>query len=429
MAGGHSRLPEARWDILAQHVDQGASAYGRWIAAFDSPAFTLDKLARGFERQWLAHLDGLTVSTKVAAERYLTPELLEPEDLSSSRAVFAALGLLANGRQDLVESTLWADVPAVAAAAIQALTLAAPAGFDEWLASTLQSTTAAPYRRVLLALAVGRRLPVENLVSALQGDDPHETHNAAILARSSDPQRHFHVIEYLFDHEVEKVRDAALVTGLVYGSHNAVECCLRLASDGVRVNAHAMLLVALLGRRDDQRLLSAQLDRPTHRRAALFALGFSGYVPAVDHLLEHTTSPDAISARLAGEAIFAITGLDPSDERYVLPDTDGAGDEDDDESEAPRQPGDVDLALPNAPALRAWWQTVRARFDVSKRWVGGVVWSTSTVLSNLESASLRRRHALAQWLAIRTAGATQIPTRALTDLQRQELLRARGSAQ
>ncbi len=406
------------WDVVVEHLDEAEYACSQWRAALDSPAYTLHDLARGPEELLFAHVDGLVLSGSAVVEHVLKPELEQPSEPRQARVLAAALALLAHGRQDVVGQALWSDIPEVAAGAQHAFVLGAPPSFEAWLLQKLEQDLAQRERRVLLGIAAGRGLAVGNVLLSLQTADDEEVRAAACIARTADARRHLPALEFLTSHPTAKVRDAALVSALVHGSSFAFQRCLELASDGETCHGLPMLLVALLGAQHHHELLLHQLSRTSHRSAALFALGYTGSTSVATSLLQHVASEDETTARLAGEAFSVITGLDTSVDPYLKVTGEPGENE---EGLPPLQDDDLDaslvpiveqgLPLPNPEALDAFWRVRAPTVDGRQRLLLGEPWMMGSALAALSGAQLRRRHAVALWLLIRSAGAAWIDTR------------------
>jgi uncharacterized protein (TIGR02270 family) len=176
-----------------------------------------------------------------------------------------------------------------------------------------------------------------------------------------------------------------------------------------------MLLLALAGGSRELPLLVRALQQPDRRAAALWALGFTGRVEAVEACLPLLDEGSATIGRLAGEAISAITGLTiPEPPRMNTA-------EEDDEDEEDEQRADVDrerdrststtaeLPIPDPPAVRTWWSAHRAAFALEQRYIAGAPLSASSLRRALLEGPLRRADALSCALAIRSAGRVQLP--------------------
>jgi hypothetical protein len=64
-----------RWDVVEEHLDEAGFLRQLWEEALRSPVYTLAEIAAGPEERMLAHLDGLVVAGRRAAEKLLLPAL------------------------------------------------------------------------------------------------------------------------------------------------------------------------------------------------------------------------------------------------------------------------------------------------------------------------------------------------------------------
>jgi uncharacterized protein (TIGR02270 family) len=284
----------------------------------------------------------------------------------------------------------------------------------------------------LLGILARRDLEPPPLIEWLQGDDVAVARAATEAARRADPRRHLPVIEWLLDHPDERVREAALVAAWTWGSHLAPAACKRWALDPATPHPLPMALYAALGGPTEHERLAAQLDRPSHRAPALFALAFSGNVEQVPRLLAYLDAKEAIVAKRAAQAVSTIVGLDLLDNAFVRRASAPPGEtEDAERSLPPLEEDDLDadlvpapedaLPTPDAAAIREHCRALSARFDRGRRYLGGQPSSLDTMVEYLERAPLRRRHVIALSLEIRAQGAARVDTRALADRQRGRL--------
>lgn len=190
-------------------------------------------------------------------------------------------------------------------------------------------------------------------------------------------------------------------------------------------SAGALVLLAQLGREPEHRAVVAALADDTLRSAAVFALGFAGTRAAADLCAE--LLDDKQLTRLAAEALCAITGLDLANERLLLQEPEAADEpvafeaEDLDANLVPSP--EQQLPLPDAAGVRRWWHAKRPRFSASSRYADGEVVTLQGLLKLLQHGPLRRRHATALELAVRTQGRCQVQTRAFSGHQRLQLAR------
>jgi uncharacterized protein (TIGR02270 family) len=235
---------------------------------------------------------------------------------------------------------------------------------------------------------------------------------AVRAARLGGP-RGLAIVEWALRSPVSTIRDAAIESGLVLGLRAAWSVCQKVVEAKAPGAELAMLALALGGDGTDfERLLQAAFIESL-RPAALFALGFTGRAAAVEACLPHLHDPKV--ARIAGEAFSAITGLAIRGEFQAA------------EPKAPEEPipleqEDLDadlvpgpaafLPLPAAAAVEAWWKkTGKAKLGASARYIGGMPYTAESVRTALAEGPMRRRHALALELAVRTRGEFLLETR------------------
>ncbi|AKI98839.1 Hypothetical protein AA314_00466 [Archangium gephyra] len=138
-------------------------------------------------------------------------------------------------------------------------------------------------------------------------------------------------------------------------------------------------------------------------------------------------------APLAGEAFSAITGLTLQD-AYVLEKREESAqeplplEEEDLDADLTPRPEEA-LPIPHPEAVGAWWRENRGNFTPGQRYLRGRSFSMETLLGELRQGPMRRRHAHALELALRSQGACRLQTRAFTRRQGTELARLRNTAQ
>lgn len=79
------------------------------------------------------------------------------------------------------------------------------------------------------------------------------------------------------------------------------------------------------------------------------------------------------------------------------------------------------LPTPNPEAFFDWWARESPRLSTASRLLHGQPWSVAALLDRLRHGPLRRRHAWALELAIRSSGAFDFDTRTWADRQLQQL--------
>lgn len=135
--------------------------------------------------------------------------------------------------------------------------------------------------------------------------------------------------------------------------------------------------------------------------------------------------------RARGESFSAITGLRIEGDFAIPKDAQEAEEpvpleEDDLDADLKPKPEDS-LPTPNAMTVAAWWQQTRPKLDARQRYLSGQPHQPKVLLDALISAPMRRRHALALDLELRSRGALRVPTRMFMAQQVEAWKKAQGA--
>lgn len=426
------REEDILWEIEAKHLDEAEFLFEVWESALEAPNYTLPELAAGPEARLLAHVDGLVVGGPVVAERLLWPTVEDPNEYyervaAAALAISGAsldhwadrlLSLLINApegeqRRGLMRALELIDDPRLTAKLLRALDTFSELG------------TAA-----VVELLARRRARVDDhrLSDFLRSDNLHIARAAARLARSCADPRTLAGLAPLAQSADPTLRHAALESALCRQVGGAWQSAIYWAfvPGESPFRRDALTWVAMLGDASAHQRLLALVDSPAHRADALWALGFSGRIAAVDRCVELLT--DESVGPLAAEVICAIAGLSTEeDEFWISPAFD------DDEARALPELVDDDLdgdlvpdaeaalPIPEPGAIARWWDACRGSFDPHVRYLDGQALTGEVLLAALSSAPLRRRHALALELELRTFGAATLDMRGLSATQQREL--------
>ena len=380
---------EPLWDVVEEHLDEAEFLWEQWEQCLVAPNYTLGEVIEGPEERLLAHIDGLVVNGPLVAERLLIPTLMD-EDAEAMRVCAAALALL----QTPGEAGLAAVFAAVREAPLQrsALARALECCDRGELGARLASLLVDPepgLRHVAARVLAFHGGDVAAAVPGLLGS-PQARDRALGLGLvprlPAEPRLLHEVVSALQDGDPE-LRDIALRSGVLIDSPQAWGGARALVGAGDPSAGVALLLLALRGEPDDHAALFAAVEDAALRGPALWALGFLGTAAAVEAALPWLE--DGIHARLAGEAVCAVTGLDLEDAKQ------GA---DEPEGEALEHRAEDDLLLPDPMAVLLWWRDNRGRFDDGQRYLAGVPWTGETLWQALKDGPMRRRPA--HWLAL-----------------------------
>ncbi|QRK11330.1 TIGR02270 family protein [Archangium violaceum] len=404
-----------RWDIYETHLDEAAFRWSQWEAALDAPDFTLADTAE-LEERFAAHPDGLILGGAPVARRLLEPALASDEP---ERIVTAARALLRaeepSGSAAVLAALPLAEPPALASLR-RAFELAPSSAIPAPLPSLLEKEDATP---ALCALVLDT-LGVHGLATAARCtpflSHPEPEVAAAALRAASRARLPLEpaLLQRTLNSKVPALRDAAILAGLM-GSHPEAWAACRAAADSRVPDGRLPLLLLGLGgdERDLKRLLELLSDE-TLRANVLWALGFSGRVAAADACV--TLMRETPVAALAGESFSAITGLRIEGVHSTAKEEQEEDAGDDLDADLSPKPEDA-LPMPHPEQVAAWWREARVRLDSRQRYLAGQPFTPQALLDALVSAPMRRRHALALELALRSQGAHQVPTRAFVEHQ------------
>jgi uncharacterized protein (TIGR02270 family) len=394
-------------DVAIEHLDEAAFCSTRWVLALCAPNYTAAEVEQGPEERLRAHLDALVLGGRPAAEQVLVPAL----DHEEPAMVFAAAWcLLASEDGDFDDEVLRAfgaatdDARRVELARALALFPSRAAG--DRLAHALERLPPAARAEGARILTRSFARPAE-IRCWLSGDDAALA-RGALRGLGGDLTPWADLLERHVRADDPAVASAAIRPGLCVGMVAAWDACVEAAT-GPDPNVDDLIALATLGGAAEHAAVERALPLPAARRAALFALGFSGRRRAAELCLEIMDHDDPAVARVAGEAFAAITGL-AIEGAYARrePDDD---DLDRDEPGAARATlAEERLPLPDGPAIRAWWSSAAPRFEPGQRYLGGAPISAAALVAAIADGPMRRRPGHALELAVRTRGACFLDT-------------------
>jgi uncharacterized protein (TIGR02270 family) len=412
-----------RWDVLEEHLAEAAFLYGQWERSLRSATLTLADVEAGFEERLRAHLAGLILAGDAAREELLVPALASDDPGSVFAAAFALAAARPAPAVDPVLAALGTVEPAQAAAARRALALAPAPDLAYRLAAAVGGAAPAVQAQAVAVLADLRVDPGFRLDALASSSDAAVEALALRAGRAFPGQLDPQLVTRGLASEDADVRVAALETALVLGlpvPPNALDAVLE--AEGAAFERGALLAALAAPEAAVERLAPALAD-PERKRAAAFALGFTGLASVADALVA-AISRDSRVAIAAADALARIAGVGIEGRLAAPPDALAVEDEADAELEPPA--ADAALPAPDAGAVARWWSDARGRFEGRQRWLRGAQWDDAAVLAELEAGPCRGREGLALDLAIRTRGEAAIAWDAFGARQRADLARARA---
>jgi uncharacterized protein (TIGR02270 family) len=404
------------WDLLEEHLEEAAFLWGEWEGALVAANYTLGDVGVGPEARLLAHLDGLLLGGRPVADRLLVPALADDEP---GRIAAAAWVLVqaedvtagAGDHQDAVIAALVKGEPPARAAIARALRLAPRTDLSR--VAQLWHQSAPELRGVALdLLRVGEPgWTKEKVEPILRGDDS-PTRAPALRALRAAPDRALvGLVQDALATELPEVRREALSTGVVLGLQATWDQCRLLAMRGGEASRFPLALLASSRRPQDRSVVLALAQDSGMRRNALWALGFAGDQESADVLVEATSDPEV--AKLAGEALSAITGV-AIEGGLATPGETQVGEEVADDEPPPAIQPEDHLPLPNTAAVKEWWQRHRSEFPPGGRHLFGQPRTNEAMRAALATAPMWRREIIALELAAATSAAPVVDVKAWT---------------
>ncbi|HZH13161.1 MAG TPA: TIGR02270 family protein [Archangium sp.] len=416
------------WDHYEEHLDEAAFLWSQWEHALVAPDQVLSEVADTEERLF-ARLDGLVLGGTPVTERLLLPALESDEPERVTAATYTLLSQEFPGGAELVRAALDTATPPTLAAVQRALEVSEKGALLAWLPDLLEFEAPALQALALDVLCSQGRDTGVALARLLKHEEPRVVAAALRLSARLNHRLERDFLERVLASPSPAVRDAAIEAGLL-GNHRAAWLMCRAVVEGRAPQLRfPALLLALGGNEQDLSLLRRLLSVPEHRPDVLWALGFSGQPVCADACLEWMEDDEV--ARLAAEAFCAITGLRLEGRFVDSPEEEGdvlvALEEEDLDADLSSKPEDA-LPYPRAAVVAAWWEEERhKRFSPGQRYLYGRPFSPEWLLEVSERAPMRRRHALALDVALRSRGLIRIPTRTFTHHTQAALLAARSA--
>ncbi|QDE80745.1 TIGR02270 family protein [Myxococcus xanthus] len=413
-------------DVLEEHLSEAAFLWAQRERASVASNYTLDEVAE-LEARLLAHLDGL-VTAGPPAIAFLAPKVQEGEDPGEAFAATWALLVLAPSLVLDAVKTRAIDAPsAVQFAMTRALELGEAAVVEPALVPWLNMAEPIPLSLALNALGGRGRISVDRALQLLRHPEGAVVAAALRALKPSPKLQAPKELSRLLSDSRPEVRWAAIMAGLLFGTRDAWVACEQEATTAQ--GAQRRTSWALLAAAGDALFLDrlvASAESEAFREDALWALGFSGRIPAAESCMRWMAGKPRV-ARLAGEVFSAITGL-RLEGAYVLAEPEP------EDALPPLEEESLDadlslraedgLPLPAAGEIGRWWATEQKAFQVDARYLEGRLFTGSALLDALEHGPMRRRQMHALELMLRTRGACTVQVQAFSERQREELARA-----
>jgi uncharacterized protein (TIGR02270 family) len=357
--------------VVSQHAEEAAFLFAQRSSAVRAPHFRLPHVARLDERL-SAHLEGLAVAgdaglvacdgllAKTTAETVFVcaATALTARDAPRFERLIALAAALPEGRAGIAAALGW--VP--------------PERLHGFGAALLVAEE--PLRRTLGLAACGmhRVDPGAPLATALRSPDAQVRARALRTAGEIGKAEFLSIAAALIRDENPEVHFWAAWAAVLLGDRMAaVDALSALATaPGPHRERALQLVLRVMPLSESQLLLRRLTGDPATLRALIRGLGIAGDAARLPWLIEQTARDPL--ARVAGEAISMITGLDLAlldFDRNAPPDV-ASGPNDDPANPDVAMDEDDGLPWPDPEKLARWWQANAANYaEGERRFCGG----------------------------------------------------------
>jgi len=398
--------------IVSQHAEEVAFLWLLRDTAVSAPHYSLTDLAE-LDNRIEAHLDGLRIAGDEGWS-YCADGLQQEE----SGEVFTAAVIAFEGENPRRIEQVCATVeaaPETARGFVSAIGWTAPDKLRGKVAGLLESPSPLWRRIGIAACAVHRADCGKHLSRAIEDPDPMLKARALRAAGETARRELLPVLCGQIRSEVLTCGFWAAWSAVLLGDRSDGPSALRsIAASATPLGSRAIqVLLRILSLADADGWLKALAQYPERRRDLVIGCGVSGdptYIPWLITRMEE--APDL--ARIAGEALSLITGVDLADEdlEQDAPDDFAAGPTERPEDEDISMDPDEDLPWPNPEPIRAWWDANSGRFQAGTRYLSGEPVSEAHCRRALATGRQRQRNAAALELALLRPDVPLFETRA-----------------
>jgi uncharacterized protein (TIGR02270 family) len=405
--------------IVHQHVEEAASLYAIRSVLAQAPHVKLPKLA-GFDERLAAHLEGLQIAAAVAepmcagaletggarAVFVATMRALESRDLTWLQHLLAISETLPGCRRGLISAFGWTE----------------KAQLRGIVPGLLGSASAFARLVGVAACAVHRVDPGLIAVRCFEDESPLVRARAWRTAGEIGKREWVSTAAAVRDDDPECQFWAAWSAVLLGDRHNALEVIAGIAAVPGPFRSRAFQLV-LQARtpQSAQGWLAALGQEPGNLRWLIRGAGLAGDSRYAAWLIGQMA--DNKTARLAGEALNLVTGLDIAWHNLDRPRPVDFEPVPNDDPNDPNVAMDEDdgLPWPDQKLIQAWWNANSHRFQPGVRYFMGEPLNRENCLRVLKEGFQRQRIAAALYLSLLNPGTPLFEWRAPAWRQQRQL--------
>ena len=409
-------------EIAEEHAEEAAFLWLLRSAAVTAPNYDLAELAE-LDGRVEAHFEGLRVAGDAGWARVLAG--LEHQEAGE---VFAAgvLALESGDRERLAAVVAVAEsVPETVPGLVSALGWVDRTRLRGTVRDLLAAET--PFMRSLgiAACAVHRADPGQALADGVNDPDPGLRARALRTAGMLKRVDLLPAIARGYSDEDEACRFWATWSGALMKDATGITKLRAFARPGSPYAARAFeVALRAMDPTAAVEWLKAIGKNPDLKRLLVIGGGMVGNPVSVPWLIGQMA--DSEFARVAGEAVAMITGVNIADDDLEGEEPEGfeAGPSEDPEDEDVEMDPDEDLPWPEPALVEAWWGANKGRFKPGQRYLLGVPIAPGPLQQVLRTGTQRQRLSAAMEIALSAPNAPLFETRAPG--KRQQALLAGG---
>lgn len=397
-------------DIVCQHAEEASFLWLLREAAAGQPHYSLRDLAE-LDDRLDAHIDALRISGEAGWE--ICQESFGMEE--AGEVFVAAIVAFHGGRQQQIQAVL--EIGAADAGLARGLVSAFGwLGWqltDKYIRSCIDSDSLTLRGIGLAASVVQRRNPGNVLIDNLSCDNLLLRGRALKAIGELGRQDLLSLLQEDLPIVDQKCRFNGALSTLLLGGNGAIPVLRDIAERGNEYSERACAL-ALRGMKlqDGHAWLRELSQKKESVRLAVQGAGVAGDPVSIPWLIEVMEIPEC--ARLAGESISMITGVDLAYENLETDWPEGfqTGPTEEPEDDDVAMDADEDLPWPDPELVANWWHGKKDDFRVGSRYLVGKPISADHLQQVLRTGYQRQRAAAALELALLQPGTPLFEVRA-----------------
>lgn len=395
--------------IVQQHIEDAAVLRDNRTFMVSAPHVKLHHLRR-LDDRLAAHLDGLIISGAYGS-KLIAASLNNPRRGEIFTAAVRAIADCNSGGLERLLALAEA-LPESQPGLTSALGWVSAPNLHGITKALLESPTVFRRRLGLAACAMQQVDPGTALMAALSDSDASLRVRALrLIAGLGQVEFLPACVNTMVVEDADCIYEAARAAVFLGNRQEAIAVLHNIASVSGPLRSSALGLVfKLFAKINIHASLKELAKTPADLRLLIQGIGVAGDVLYIPWLIEQM--PDLKLARLAGEALSLITGLDLAYLDFDYRSLEGVGRSSTDTSNDDNTALDDGLPWPDPVKIQAWWNANKHRFQPGVRYFMGEPPSVPHCRKILREGYQRQRIAAAEYLCLLQPGTKLFPTSA-----------------